>query len=254
MGYLEGMREAGLLFGGSVRCELPALSRPLYYCLLTGTRPVHSGLTHNTHIRIAPKAVPTFFHLARQRGLTTAAAAFAWFSELANGAPFAPERDRLTQNPDLPVQYGLFYSREDYPDEQVFADAEALRARHDPHLLLVHCLGIDHAGHLHGHDSAPYRNAAREADMLLARHMPGWLEQGCRVMIAADHGMNNDRLHNGTSPEEREVPVYLAGDAFRADAARAPAQTEWCGTLCEALGLRGHGKAVCREVLRTCDA
>jgi predicted AlkP superfamily pyrophosphatase or phosphodiesterase len=251
MGYLEGMREAGLIFGGVTRCELPALSRPLYSCLLTGTRPVHSGTVHNTPARTASESPSTFFHLARRRGLTTAAAAFAWFSELANGAPFAPERDRLTQNPELPVQYGLFYSREDYPDEQVFADAEALRARHDPHLLLAHCLGIDHAGHLHGHDSAPYRNAAREADMLLARHMPVWLERGYQVMIAADHGMNDDRLHNGTSPEEREVPVYLAGDAFRPDAERAPSQTEWCGTLCEALGLRGHGKALCREVLRT---
>lgn len=250
MGYLEALREAGLIFGGSVRCELPALSRPLYHCLITGQRPAESGLVHNTHRLTAPHPNASCFHLARAEGLGTAAAAFAWFSELVNAAPFVNERDRLTDNADLPIQHGLFYSVDSYPDAQLFADAEVLRARHDPRLLLVHSLGIDHAGHLHGHAGAAYRNAAREADMLLARYMPLWLERDCQVMITGDHGMSDDKLHNGTCPEEREVPVYLAGGAFRPDAARAPAQTEWCGTLCEALGLRGHGKTLCREALR----
>ncbi len=250
MGYLEGMREAGLIFGGSVQCELPSLSRPLYHCLISGQRPAASGLVHNTHTPAAPHAEANCFEIARDRGLVTAAAAFHWFSELVNAAPFVPERDRLTCDASLPLRYGLFYSRDDYPDPQVFLDAEVLRARHDPRLLLIHCLGIDHAGHLCGHAGAAYRNAAREADMLLARYMPAWLEQGCDVMITADHGMSDDKFHNGTSPEEREVPVYLAGGAFRPDAARAPEQTEWCGTLCEALHLRGHGKALCCEVLR----
>ena len=247
MGYLEARREAGMIFGGSSLCELPARSRPLYHCLVTGLRPVESGLVHNS-LRVAPNPGLSCFHLARSQGRTTAAAAFAWFSELLNASPFVPERDRLTASPDLPVQYGLFYSPDSYPDAQVFEDAEALRARHDPHLLLIHCLGADHAGHRHGIGAA-YRNAVREADMLLASFMPRWLEQGYQVMITGDHGMSADKQHNGTEAEEREVPVYLAGAAFRPDALRAPAQTEWCGTLCEALGLSEHDKALCRDVL-----
>jgi predicted AlkP superfamily pyrophosphatase or phosphodiesterase len=247
MGYLEALREAGTIFGGSVLCELPARSRPLYHCLVTGRRPAESGLVHNS-LCIAPNPSPSCFHLARERGRTTAAAAFFWFSELLNAAPFVPERDRLTVSPDAPVQYGLFYSPDSYPDAQTFEDAEALRVRHDPHLLLIHCLGADPAGHRRGLGAA-YRNAVRESDMLLARFMPHWLARGYQVMITGDHGMSADRQHNGTESDEREVPVYLAGDAFRPDAPRAPAQSEWCGTLCEALGLREHGKALCRDVL-----
>ena len=248
MGYLESLREAGRAFGGVVRCELPALSRPLYNCLLTGQRPAESGLVHNTFWRAAP--AQSCFHLAAAQGRVTAAAAFYWFSELVNSRPFAPERERVTADPARPIQYGLFYSCIAYPDPQVFLDAELLLAAHKPDLLLIHTLGIDYAGHLHGHDSSGYRNAAREADMLLARHMPGWLEQGYQIMITSDHGMSADKLHNGNSPEEREVPVWLVGGAFRPDAPRAPEQIEWCGAICETMGLKAHGKAFCRDALR----
>ena len=248
MGYLESLREAGCAFGASIRCELPALSRPLYHCLLTGQRPAESGLVHNTCWQAA--SVQSCFHLAGAQGRITAAAAFYWFSELVNSHPFTPEYDRVTNDPTLPIQHGLFYSYDIYPDAQVFLDAQTLLTMHTPDLLLVHTLGIDHAGHLHGHDSPGYRNAAREADMLLARHMPGWLAQGYQLMITSDHGMSADKLHNGNSPEEREVPVWLVGEAFRPDAPRSPEQVEWCGTLCEAMGLTAHGKALCRAVLR----
>jgi len=248
MGYLESLREAGRAFGGLVRCELPALSRPLYHCLLTGQSPTDSGLVHNLSWLAAP--AQSCFHLAGSQGRITAAAAYYWFSELVNAQPFAPERQRVTDDPTFPIQHGLFYSSDAYPDAQVFLDAQSLLTAHAPDLLLVHSLGIDHAGHRHGHDSPDYRNAAREADMLLARHMPGWLEQGYQLMITSDHGMSADKLHNGNSPEEREVPVWLVGEAFRSDAPRAPEQVEWCGTICEVMGLKAHGKIFCREVLR----
>jgi len=248
MGYLESLHETGRAFGGVVRCELPALSRPLYHCLLTGHRPAESGLVHNTCWLAAP--VQSCFHLAGAQGRITAAAAYYWFSELVNSHPFAPERQRVTADPTLPIQQGLFYSSDAYPDAQVFWDAQSLLAAHAPDLLLVHSVGIDHAGHIHGHDSPGYRNAAREADMLLAQHMPGWLAQGYQLMITSDHGMSADRLHNGNSRDEREVPVWLVGDAFRPDAPRAPEQVEWCGTICEVMELQVHGKTFCREVLR----
>jgi len=248
MGYLESLREAGRAFGASIRCELPALSRPLYHCLLTGQRPAESGLVHNTCRQAVP--AQSCFHLASAQGRITAAAAFYWFSEIVNSHPFAPERERVTGDPAFPIQHGLFYSYDTYPDAQVFLDAQVLLAAHAPDLLLIHSLGIDHAGHLHGHDSPGYRNATREADMLLARHTRGWLEQGYQLMITSDHGMNADKLHNGDSPEEREVPVWLVGTAFRPDAPRAPEQVEWCGTICKIMGLKAHGKEYCREVLR----
>ncbi|MNP77203.1 hypothetical protein D3C76_1745770 [compost metagenome] len=69
------------------------------------------------------------------------------------------------------------------------------------------------------------------------------------MLVTADHGMNNDRSHNGLLPEEREVPLFVLGDAFSFDADAAPKQTDLCGTVCELLGVP-HDKPVCRELLK----
>jgi predicted AlkP superfamily pyrophosphatase or phosphodiesterase len=109
-------------------------------------------------------------------------------------------------------------------------------------------MNIDDAGHKHGLDSTQYRNSARSADIILADYLQGWLDAGYQVLVTADHGMNNDRSHNGLLPEEREVPLFvLATPSASTDA--APKQTELCGTVCELLGVP-HDKPVCRELLK----
>ncbi|MDE7065620.1 MAG: alkaline phosphatase family protein, partial [Desulfovibrionaceae bacterium] len=220
MGYLSALTTAGRAVYGRVPCELPALSRPLYQCLLTGRPPLVSGIVHNTFWR--PDPAPTIFHRARDAGLVTAAAAYHWFSELCNRAPWDPVRDRCVDDPGLPIMHGLFYCNDAYPDDHVFLDAASLRLRYRPHLLLAHCMGIDDAGHRAGADSAEYRNAARRADMLLARWMPGWLEEGCQVIVAGDHGMHADGMHNGPADQECLTPMWLAGRAFHDVAAPPP--------------------------------
>lgn len=228
-------------------CELPALSRPLYECILTGVPPIDSGIVHNDVSRLSRER--SLFHIARGAGLSTAAAAYHWFSELYNRSPFDPARDRHTEAPELPIQYGHFYWADHYPDAHLFADAEHLRLRHSPDVLLVHPMNIDDAGHKHGLDSAQYRNAARMADVILAEYLQRWVDAGYQVMVTADHGMNADRSHNGTLPEEREVPLFVIGDAFSLDPTARPLQTELCGTLCELLGIP-HDKPFCRELLK----
>jgi predicted AlkP superfamily pyrophosphatase or phosphodiesterase len=110
-------------------------------------------------------------------------------------------------------------------------------------------MNIDDAGHKHGLDTPQYRNSARSADIILADYLQGWLDAGYQVLVTADHGMNNDRSHNGLLPEEREVPLFVLGDAFSFNASAAPKQTEICGTVCELLGV-AHDKPVCRELLK----
>ncbi|HCS45663.1 MAG TPA: nucleotide pyrophosphatase, partial [Pseudomonas sp.] len=156
--------------------------------------------------------------------------------------------DRHTDDPDLPIQHGHFYWSDHYPDSHLFADAENLRLRHAPNFLLVHPMNIDDAGHKHGLDTPQYRNSARSADIILADYLQNWLDAGYQVMVTADHGMNNDRSHNGLLREEREVPLFVLGDAFSFNANAAPKQTEICGTVCELLGV-AHDKPVCRELL-----
>jgi bisphosphoglycerate-independent phosphoglycerate mutase (AlkP superfamily) len=36
-----------------------------------------------------------------------------------------------------------------------------------------------------------------------------WMQVGYNVMVTGDHGINEDRLHGGTTPGVREVPLFL---------------------------------------------
>jgi predicted AlkP superfamily pyrophosphatase or phosphodiesterase len=245
MGYLQGMCHAGRGRLYTLQCELPSLSRPLYECILTGVRPVDSGITHNQIVRLSNQR--SVFHYARAAHLTTAAAAYHWISELYNLSPFEAPRDRHTCAPELPIQHGHFYYADHYPDSHLFDDAESLKVRHSPDFLLVHSMNIDDAGHTHGLSSSQYRNATRMADIYLSNYLPIWLEEGYQVVVTADHGMNDDRGHGGVLPEEREVPLFVFGSSFSLKEA-TPLQTDLCGTLCELLGA-AHDKQVCRELL-----
>ena len=247
MGHLHAYVEADRAALYRVECELPSLSRPLYECILTGVPPIDSGIVHNDVSRLSNQR--SVFHYARDAGLTTAAAAYHWFSELYNRSPFDAARDRHTEAPELPIQHGHFYWADHYPDAHLFADAESLRLRHAPDFLLVHPMNIDDAGHKHGLDTPQYRNSARVADIILAEYLQRWLDAGYQVLVTADHGMNNDRSHNGLLTEEREVPLFVLGDAFSLDGYAQPKQTDLCGTLCELLGVP-HDKPVCRELLK----
>ena len=233
MGWLGAMCAAGRARHAVMDCELPPLSRPLYHCILAGQLPVDSGVAHNDVPRAAPGAPASIFHRAVAAGLVTAAAAYHWISELYNVAPWNPLEHRLTDDATLPVQHGLFYCEDEYPDSHVFLDAEALRRRHSPDFLLVHTMGVDYAGHCHGGDSAQCRQAARKVDMLLARCVPAWLAAGYAVMVASDHGMHADGMHNDLSADVRQVPLWIMGT----DAPLPTRQTAWADTLCGVLGI-----------------
>lgn len=220
-----------------LEAELPPLSRPIYATLLSGRGPVQTGILHNGDARLCP--APTIFQRAREAGLVTAAAAYHWISELCNRAPFEAARDRLVDDPRLPVSHGLFYGSDAYPDDELFADAECLRLRHQPDLLLVHPMGIDFAGHGFGADSAAYRQAARRIDNLLARHVPRWLAEGHAVLITSDHGMDNECGHNDAVAQNRRVPLWLMGRA--AEGLPLPgAQTEVATLALRLLGIDGQ--------------
>ncbi|RAT17002.1 nucleotide pyrophosphatase [Lonsdalea populi] len=245
MGYLQAQCDAGRGRLYPLTSELPSLSRPLYECILTGVTPVESGIVHNDVQRLSNER--SIFHYARDAGLITAAAAYHWVSELYNRTPFDPPRDRHTADKHLPIQYGHFYYEDDYPDSHLLIDAESLRRTHRPDFLLVHPMNIDDAGHRYGLSSPQYRNKARKADGYLSLRLADWLSAGYQVVITADHGMNDDRSHGGVLPEEREVPLFVFGDAFSLGDASLR-QTELCGTICEVLGVP-HDKPRCSALL-----
>jgi len=236
LGYVEHKVEKGAAFVYRVRSELPSLSRPLYETLLTGTPAVVNGITANHIVR--PSKERSVFHLAREAGLTTAAAAYHWVSELYNAAPFNPMLDRHQHDESRAIQHGSFYFEDHYPDSHLFADAEHLRRSRDPDFLYVHSMNIDDAGHRFGGESKEYDFAVRAADGILAALVPLWLSEGYRVIVTSDHGMNAKGHHGGTEPTERTVPLYVFGERlFELGEEEELPQLAMAPLMCRCLGL-----------------
>jgi hypothetical protein len=171
-----------------------------------------NGITSNQVVR--PSSQTSLFHLVRQQGGTTAAAAYYFFSELYNQAPFHPLHHREQHDLDQPIQHSRFYWDDSYPDSHLFADAAALQRDHNPDFLLIHPGGMDAAGHQYGGESKQYRNQAIAIDDLLAQYLPLWMED-YQIVITADHGMNGDGQHGGTSTAERAVPLFCISPRLR---------------------------------------
>lgn len=213
LGFLSALVDEDKGHYREITCELPSMSRPLYECILTGKKPIESGIVNNDISRLSHEK--SIFHYAKEAGLVTAAAAYHWVSELYNRTPFNPEIDRYVTDVNLTIPYGHFYFEDHYPDSHLFLDGEYLRKQYQPDFLFIHSMNIDDAGHKYGLDSPQYRNAARRADTDLSNYLLQWLQDGYQVIVTADHGMNRDHSHGGTLPEEREVPLFILGSEHR---------------------------------------
>jgi len=237
LGYAEHLVEAGQGAKYRVLGELPSSSRPMYETLLTSLPAYVHGIAGNMTAR--PSRCEHIFGLCRRAGLTTAAAAYSWMCELYLEAPFDPARNRLRFGADAPIQNGIFYFEDGYPDSHVFADAEYLRKTYCPDFLLVHTMSIDAAGHRGTSAGAEYARAAAGAGMMLSLTLPVWLAEGYRVVVAADHGMDGFGLHGGNTPAQRETALYLFADTARKGDRTREAITQLlvAPLLCACLGI-----------------
>jgi len=89
LGHLVETHQASLY---KVIGELPSMSRPMYETVHTGLPVSEHGIIANYIVRRSDK--PNIFQLAVDTGKTTAAAAYYWFSELYNRAPYDRIEDR----------------------------------------------------------------------------------------------------------------------------------------------------------------
>lgn len=213
MGYLHHLVEKGKAARYKVKSELPSLSRPLYEVLLTGTPAYQNGITTNQTVRLSQQE--SIFHLTKKYGLKNAAAAYYWVSELYNAAPFNRSTERFQFEGHHPIERGIFYWEDHYPDSHLFADANFLLTTHRPDFLYVHSMNIDDDGHKYTADSKQYRDRAIYTDMILAGVLPKWLEAGYQLLITADHGMNDDGQHGGTTHADRDVPLYIVSSKVK---------------------------------------
>lgn len=213
LGCAYGFVEGGLGHYQTIRCELPSVSLPMYETILTGKPPFASGIYTNKNRRLSTEE--SIFHWARAKGYSTAACAYHWISELYNAYPYDEKKHRHQVNADAPIQNGIFYDRDDYPDRVLFQDAEHLITRYEPDFLLIHPMGVDNAGHRFGADTAQYKNAARGIDEALGFYGLDWLKKGYQLIVTADHGFSWDRNHGGMDENERNIPLFALGTKAR---------------------------------------
>jgi predicted AlkP superfamily pyrophosphatase or phosphodiesterase len=234
LGHLVETRQASLY---KVIGELPSMSRPMYETVHTGLPVSEHGIVANYIVRRSIK--PNVFQSAIDAGKTTAAAAYYWFSELYNRAPYDRIDDREVDDDSLLIQHGRFYTQDDYPDIELFATAGMLTRRFSPDYLLVHPMGMDYTGEKYGADTSQYRNQAIYQDMFLAGLIAEWMQRGYTILVTGDHGINADHLHGGTTPEQREVPLYMIrpGVQGAGDTAEVVSQLVIAPTICTLLGI-----------------
>lgn len=207
MGFLGHLVETNQASLYKVIGELPSMSRPMYETVHTGLPVSEHGILANYIVRRSDKA--NIFQVVVEAGKTTAAAAYYWFSELYNRSPYDRLDDREVDDDSLLIQHGRFYTEDDYPDIELFVTAGMLVRKFVPDYLLVHPMGMDYAGETYGADSPQYRNQAIYQDMYLSALIAEWVQRDYAVLVTGDHGINADKLHGGTTPEVRQVPLYL---------------------------------------------
>jgi len=207
MGYLGHLVESKLASLYKIVGELPSMSRPMYETIHTGLRTNEHGIVANSVVRLSIK--PNVFKAMKDRGKVTAAAAYYWFSELYNSAPYDRIDDKEVDDVNLPIQHGRFYTQDEYPDIELFATAGMLVRRFSPDYLLLHPMGMDYHGEKYGSDTSQYRNHAVRQDMWLAPYIAEWMDLGYNILLTGDHGINKDGIHGGPASEQREVPLYM---------------------------------------------
>ncbi|OQY31073.1 MAG: hypothetical protein B6I38_06360 [Anaerolineaceae bacterium 4572_5.1] len=234
LGHLVEIKTASLY---KVIGEMPTMSRPMYETVHTGVPVSEHGIVSNLVVRRSK--MPNIFQSAVDAGKTTAAAAAFWFSELYNHAPYDLLNDREVDDKSLLIQHGRFYYDDATPDVEVFTAAGMLVRKFTPDYLLIHPMGMDDTGHKFGADSKEYRTRAIRQDVMLANIIPEWMERGYNILITGDHGMNTDGMHGGTTPDVREVPLFLIQPDVpgEGDTGETISQLQIAPTVCNLLGV-----------------
>src|SRR6185312_2205819 len=132
----------------------------------------------------------------------------------------------------------IFYLRaETLVDEtRVKRLADRLRNRAPPDFLVLHLVGLDHAGHRRGVKSAAYADIARRT-VAHIEDVIRLLPADTTVLLTSDHGATDSGGHGGASEVETTAPLFAFGPGIAPGARVNINQIDLAPTLSCLLGL-----------------
>jgi predicted AlkP superfamily pyrophosphatase or phosphodiesterase len=202
----------------------PSLTFPNHYTIVTGLRPDHHGIVHNT-MRDARLGA---FSLTNRAAVGTAAwwgGEPVWVSAEKAGLPTAP---LYWPGSEAAIQ-GVRPTRWKPYDETVsvtarvdtvlewLSEPEATR----PRFATIYAETLDDAGHNHGPDSVEMRRALLEVDALIGRLVKGLTARSLldevNLIVTSDHGMAPVAPGNTVAIEDmvdsRDAAVVTTGQS-----------------------------------------
>jgi predicted AlkP superfamily pyrophosphatase or phosphodiesterase len=203
----EGVRTAWMT------TSYPSLTFPNHYTIVTGLRPDHHGIVHNT----MRDPVLGSFGLGNRDAVGTGAwwgGEPAWVSAERAGLPtatlFWPGSEAPIQGvrPTRWIPYDATMSISARVDRVLAWLGEPQTTR--PRLATLYIETLDDAGHNHGPDSAELATALREVDTAMERLLDGLATRGLldavNLIITSDHGMASVRSGNTVAIEDMVDP------------------------------------------------
>ena len=187
----DGVRADGM------QPSFPSLTFPNHYTLVTGLRPDHHGIVHNTmedptlgHFALKDRAAVSdgrwwaeatpLWETADRAGLKTAT--MFWPGTEADIHGMHPDHWRPYDGAVTPAQRV----------DQVLAWLDLPPGRR-PAFVTLYFDAVDHAGHTFGPDTPQVDAALRDTDAALARLLRGLRQRGLferiNLIVLADHGM-----------------------------------------------------------------
>ncbi len=242
MGFCDHVVAQGYGARYTLKGELPAMSRPMYETIQSGLPVLAHGITTNFSQKASKENT---FAKAKAAGLTTAAAAYYWIYELYEARPFniVTDRFRLEPQKNQIIDYGIYYTKDEYPLIESFADGHYL-AKKKVDYLLIHPMAIDHTGHLYGGLSKEYYACTVAADANIAFYFAHWKDLGYDIVVTSDHGMDAKGLHNGSTALQNEMPLYIFSEKVASGVFGTITQRN-IAPLCRALlGLQSFPKEI----------
>jgi hypothetical protein len=197
--------------------------------MATGTFPDLFDVLHNWD-NVASE-LPSVPGLARAAGRDTELFGDSIWRELFPSAFVVAETE-------VKVPRIIFYLRaETLVDEtRVKRLADRLRNRAPPDFLVLHLVGLDHAGHRRGVKSAAYADIARRT-VAHIENIVGLLPADTTVVLTSDHGATDSGGHGGASEVETTAPLFAFGPGIAPGARVNINQIDLAPTLSCLLGL-----------------